>query len=410
MTLTHTQLNEAARLSATNVFTGSRLTLSASPARFELLHSAGGADAKKWWFNASANALGIYSVNDAEGVSNLAINISRAGAALTAIDLTATTITLNGVAATDFARLSQQNNFSDFLASTTTGTTCQSLDSTNAAGGFIRIKRNTTTFLFIGNANAVNGATLDDGAIYANANLRLTSAGGSIFLNGVNATDFARLSQTNTITANANATLGFNLNNNSAGASAALNLRLDNGTTATQLIQTGTGATLSGIGISAAPALSGLWLGTNAVTPFVLGTNNAAALVISGSQNFDFKAGTVTTNNASASEVGYKGTPPNTQNGNYTLVLADAGGLIRKQSGAGNTITIPANASVAFPDGTIITIDNDSGNAVSIAITTDVLELAGTGTTGTRTLSDNGSCSIQKIASTKWRIAGTGVS
>lgn len=121
-------------------------------------------------------------------------------------------------------------------------------------------------------------------------------------------------------------------------------------------------------------------------------------------------AGVVTTPGASASEVGYQGSPANVQNGNYGIVLTDCGKTIMKQSGAGNTITIPANGTIAIPIGSIIAIDNDSGSSVSVSITTDVLELAGAGTTGTRTLSDNGCCTLQKIAATKWRISGSGVS
>lgn len=42
----------------------------------------------------------------------------------------------------------------------------------------------------------------------------------------------------------------------------------------------------------------------------------------------------------------------NTQTANYTLVLADAGGLLRMNVATANTVTIPPNSSVAFPTGT----------------------------------------------------------
>lgn len=111
----------------------------------------------------------------------------------------------------------------------------------------------------------------------------------------------------------------------------------------------------------------------------------------------------------SAQEVGFRGTPNNEQNGNYTLVLSDAGRTIRKASGgAGETITIPANGSVAFPVGTIIVIVNDGGGDLSIAITTDTLEEYGTGSTGTRTLPDNNKAVIEKVTSTLWKYSATG--
>lgn len=97
----------------------------------------------------------------------------------------------------------------------------------------------------------------------------------------------------------------------------------------------------------------------------------------------------------------------NTQNGNYTAVLGDAGKTIRKASGAaGETITIPANASVAYPVGTFLAFDNEGGGALSIAITTDTLIFADDGTTGTRTLADSGYAVAQKVATTTWKIAG----
>lgn len=97
----------------------------------------------------------------------------------------------------------------------------------------------------------------------------------------------------------------------------------------------------------------------------------------------------------------------NTQNGNYTLVMGDKGKTIYKASGgAGETWTIPANGTVAFPIGTLISFDNDGGGDLTIAITTDTL--VGTdGTTGSRTLGDNHTAVIQKLTATRWRYAAS---
>lgn len=97
----------------------------------------------------------------------------------------------------------------------------------------------------------------------------------------------------------------------------------------------------------------------------------------------------------------------NAQDGNYTLVLGDAKKHIYKASGdAGETITIPANASVAFPIGTAIPIVNQGGGALSIAITTDLLTQEGSGATGTRTLADGGIATLLKVTATAWMITG----
>lgn len=132
-------------------------------------------------------------------------------------------------------------------------------------------------------------------------------------------------------------------------------------------------------------------------------TSSGAVTVSSGGVNV---TGDVTTPNTSAAEVGFKGTPLNTQNGDYTLVLTDAGKTIYKASGgAGETITIPANGSVAFPIGTLVDVMNDGGGDLSIAITTDTLVNAA-GATGTRTVADQATVRLRKVTATRWRIEG----
>lgn len=108
---------------------------------------------------------------------------------------------------------------------------------------------------------------------------------------------------------------------------------------------------------------------------------------------------------------GFRGVPPQNQSANYTIVAADAGKSINHLSGAGagDTFTIPANASVAFEDGTLLHFANMDANAVSIAITSDTLYLAGTGTTGTRSLAQYGVATARKLTSTTWIISGTGL-
>lgn len=106
-----------------------------------------------------------------------------------------------------------------------------------------------------------------------------------------------------------------------------------------------------------------------------------------------------------------KGVPQNAQTGNYTLVLEDAGKHIyhANGAGAGDIYTIPANASVAYSVGTAITFVNMDSNSVSINITTDTMYLAGTGTTGSRTLAQYGVATALKLTSTTWLISGTGL-
>lgn len=108
---------------------------------------------------------------------------------------------------------------------------------------------------------------------------------------------------------------------------------------------------------------------------------------------------------------GFRGVPQNAQTGNYTTVAADAGKHIFHASGAGagDTYTIDSNANVAYEIGTAITFVNLDSNDVSIAITSDTLILADAGTTGTRTLGENGVATALKVGTTTWLISGSGL-
>ena len=110
---------------------------------------------------------------------------------------------------------------------------------------------------------------------------------------------------------------------------------------------------------------------------------------------------TWTSGSAPSSPVNY---PQNIQSANYTLVLGDAGKQIFHPV-ADTTIrtyTIPANASVAFPIGTVVlfTVEN-GGTRVNVAITSDTL-VFGDGTTGTVIVAQNNTLMCVKVTATKW--------
>lgn len=109
--------------------------------------------------------------------------------------------------------------------------------------------------------------------------------------------------------------------------------------------------------------------------------------------------------------VGYLGIPQNSQSAAYVTVLADAGKHIIHPTADNNarTFTIASNANVAYAIGTAITFINLI-NAVTIAIASDTLILAGAGTTGSRTLAANGVATAIKITTTSWIISGAGLS
>ena len=119
------------------------------------------------------------------------------------------------------------------------------------------------------------------------------------------------------------------------------------------------------------------------------------------------------TSPALADAVGYKGLPQNSQTAAYTLALSDMGKHVSITTGG---VLIPGNATgagpVAFPVGTAISIFNNSASSQTIAFVgsvTDTLRLAGTATTGSRTLAGYGLATIVKVATTVWVISGAGV-
>jgi hypothetical protein len=109
--------------------------------------------------------------------------------------------------------------------------------------------------------------------------------------------------------------------------------------------------------------------------------------------------------------LGYLNIPINSQSAAYTTVLADSGKAILHPSTDANarTFTIAANASVAYALGTAITFINMTSQVVTIAINSDTLYLAGTGTTGSRSLAQYGMCTAVKMTSTTWIISGSGL-
>ena len=113
----------------------------------------------------------------------------------------------------------------------------------------------------------------------------------------------------------------------------------------------------------------------------------------------------------SSDALSFRIAPQNSQSADYTLIASDSGKHILHPSSDANarTFTIPANVSVAYPIGTAITFVNETSQAVTIAITSDTMYLAGTGTTGSRTLAQYGVATALKTGSTTWYISGTGL-
>jgi hypothetical protein len=97
---------------------------------------------------------------------------------------------------------------------------------------------------------------------------------------------------------------------------------------------------------------------------------------------------------------------------NTTLVLSDSGAVLEHPTTDANarTVTVPLVASVAFRKYTTITILNRTANVVSIAGDVGVsLILAGSTTTGTRSVAQNGYAILFYVGNDTWLVSGPGV-
>lgn len=112
-----------------------------------------------------------------------------------------------------------------------------------------------------------------------------------------------------------------------------------------------------------------------------------------------------------ANNVGTLGIPQRAITASTTLAMTDMGqDIYITGTTASQSVTIPANATVALPIGAVITISNDSNQNWTIPITSDTLVWVPSGSTGTRTLAPFGKAVIEKKTATRWWISGTGLS
>lgn len=111
-----------------------------------------------------------------------------------------------------------------------------------------------------------------------------------------------------------------------------------------------------------------------------------------------------------ADSIGYRGSPLNTKDTDYTLVLLDSGKTIIHTSATPHAWTIPPFASVAYPNGTIIALANIGTGDVTITRGASVeLRIAGTATDQNRTLEQHGIATLVKVSTNTWYISGAGV-
>jgi hypothetical protein len=271
---------------------------------------------------------------------------------------------------------------------------------------FVNLTTNVTGTLPI--TNGGSGQTTAAAAITAltgtqTAGQYLRSDGTNAALSAIQAADVPTLNQNTTGTA-ANVTgVVANTNGGTGQSSAFTQYGVTYASTTTALATTSAGTTTTVLhgNASGAPTFGAVSLtaDVSGVLPVANGGTNSST-------------GNLSSCTADGTDaVGFRNIPQNSQSANYTLVLADSGKHIYHPSTDANarTFTIPANGSVAYPLGTAITFINQTSQVVSIAITTDTMNLSPAGTTGTRSLAQYGVATAVKVTSTSWIISGTGL-
>lgn len=204
----------------------------------------------------------------------------------------------------------------------------------------------------------------------------VTSVSGTGSVNG--------LSLSGTVTSSGNITLGGTLSGiaNSALTNSAITI---NGSSVSLggSVSVGTVTSVSGTGSTNGLSLSGTVTGSGNITLSGSVTSVATSATIDG----------VT--------IGYRSIPRSTTSG--TAVVADVGKCIAVTAG----ITIPNST---FAAGDAVSIYNDSGSAITITAGVTTLRLAGTTTTGNRTLAARGLATVWFNSATEAVISGAGVS
>ena len=120
---------------------------------------------------------------------------------------------------------------------------------------------------------------------------------------------------------------------------------------------------------------------------------------------FPFSTGDILTASAANGLVAFT---LNDQTGTtYTPVLTDQYQvLITRSNASASTLTIPTNASVAYPVGTVITVLNKGAGAVTISGAGGVTVLSAGAVAASPVLNQYKSCALVQTSANNWYVVG----
>lgn len=177
----------------------------------------------------------------------------------------------------------------------------------------------------------------------------------------------------------------------------------------TLLVIGATGAPALSVGGSTVPGSGGIAVNAgNNTSDFALSVNNSTATA----QFFQVRGdGDVlaTDQGGNLHDVGWRDAPQRQISSSSSLALSDRGGSIL--FGANSiALNIPANSSVPFPTGTMVSLYTGSATGCTITITTDSLVWLPSAGSGTRNLAAFGAATLYKASAGIWWIYGIGLS
>jgi hypothetical protein len=237
---------------------------------------------------------------------------------------------------------------------------------------------------------AQNDTWTTDGVYDTNGNLK-TSASGSGTVTTVSVASANGFAGT---VANATSTPAITLSTSITGVLKGNGTAISAATAGTDYLAPPSGTAI--LKANSGGALANASAGTDYVAPGgALGTPSSGTLsscTVDGTNSVGFRTAPQTSGGASS----------------YTLVLTDSGKHVIFTGGSTATLTVPTNASVAFPIGTTILVVNDNSGNLTISGAGVTFQLAN-GSTGNRTVATKGLATCLKTATDTWYVSGAGV-